>query len=157
MICRGATAAQGSKSRYFNAPRGEVRISLFCLCQIVPRCLKLREYMAITRSHGLRLPTAAHDRLIASYLCFLRAREPAGIPRKPKVHLAVHLVLSAGRFGNPRLLGFWIDESDNRKLSLVASTAVAPIWHRRILSTVAHEADPSASSTKSQHKNTSTH
>ena len=59
------------------------------------RCLKLvklsgREYMDITRSHGLRLPTAAgsattgsragfersHDRLIASYLCFLHAREP---------------------------------------------------------------------------------
>ena len=50
---------------------------------------------------GLRLPTAAHDCLIASYLCFLHAREPAGIPWKPKVHLAVHLVLSAGRFGNP--------------------------------------------------------
>ena len=30
-----------------------------------------REYMDITRSHGLRLPTAAHDRLIASYLLFL--------------------------------------------------------------------------------------
>ena len=26
---------------------------------------------------------------------------PTGIPWKPKVHLAVHFVLSAGRFGNP--------------------------------------------------------
>ena len=44
----------------------------------------LREYMDITRSHGLRLPTAAHDRLIASYLCFLHAREPAVIHGNPK-------------------------------------------------------------------------
>ena len=34
-----------------------------------------------------------------------------------------------------RLLGNRTDESDNRKLSLVASTAAAPIWHERILST----------------------
>ena len=61
----------------------------------------LEELMDIARSHGLRLPTAAHDRLMASYLCFLHAREPAEIPWKPKVHLAVHLVFSAGRFGNP--------------------------------------------------------
>ena len=108
--------------------------------------------MAITRSHRLRLPVAAHDRLIASYLCFLRARKPAGIPWKPNVHLVAHLVLSAGRFGNPRLLGNWIDESDNRKLSLVASTAAAPTWHKRILSTVAHEAGPSASSTTKKPK-----
>ena len=111
-----------------------------------------RDYMDITRSHGLRLPTAAYDRLIASYLCFLHAREPAWMQWKPKVHLAVHLVLSAGRFGNPRLLGNWIDESDNRKLSLVASTAAAPIWHKRILSTSAHEAGPSASSTTKKPK-----
>ena len=36
--------------------------------------------MDITRFHGLCLPAAAHDRLIASYLCFLHAREPAGDP-----------------------------------------------------------------------------
>ena len=46
-------------------------------------------------------PTADHDRLIATYLCFLHVRDPMGIPWKPQVHLAVHLVLSAGRFGNP--------------------------------------------------------
>ena len=36
--------------------------------------------------------------------------------------------------------------SDNRKLSLVASTA-APIWHKRIISIFAHASGPSASST----------
>ena len=89
------------------------------------------------------------DRLVPQ---FLHARELAGIPWKPKVHLAVHLVLSAGRFGNPSLLGNWIDESDNRKLSLVASTAAAPVWHKRILSIFVHEAGPSASSTTKKPK-----
>ena len=125
------------RSRYFNAPREEVRISLFRFCQPPAPLRKsdkaLKEFLDITRSHGLRLPTADHGRLVALCLCFLHAREPAGIPWKPKVLLAVHLVLSAGRFGYPRLLGNWIDESDNRELSLVASAA-APIWHKRILS-----------------------
>ena len=44
----------------------------------------LREYTDITRSHGLRLPTAAHDSLIASYLRFLHAREPAGSHGNPR-------------------------------------------------------------------------
>ena len=96
-----------------------------------------KEYMDITRSDGLRLPPAAHVRLIASYRCFLHAHAPAGIPWKPKLHWAVHLMLYAGRFGNPRLLGNWIDESDNRKLNLVASTAAAPIWRKRIMLTFA--------------------
>ena len=107
------------------------------------------DYMDITRSHGLRLP---NDRLIASYLCFLHARERAGIQWKPEVHLAVHVVLSAGRFGNPRLVGNWIDESDNRYPSLVASIAAAPIWHKRIPSTFAHASGPSASSTTKKPK-----
>ena len=111
--------------------------------------------MDITRSHGLRLPIAAQDRLIASNFCFLHARETAGIPWKPKVRLAVHLVLSAGRCGNPRFLGNWMDESDKRKLSLVASTAAAPTRHKRVLSTFAHESGPSASSTRKKPKHRS--
>ena len=54
----------------------------------------LREYMDFTRSQGLRLPTAADDRLIASYLCFLHAREPARIPWKPKVNLGPSITQS---------------------------------------------------------------
>ena len=112
----------------------------------------LREYMDITRSHGLRLPTAAHDRLSPRTPVSCTPVNPRGSHGNPKVHLAVHLELSAGQFGNPRLLGNWIDESDNRKLSLVASTAAAPIWHKRILSAFAHEAGPSASSTTKEPK-----
>ena len=61
----------------------------------------LKEHMEFTRLQGLRLPTAAHDRLIASCFCFLHARELTGTPWKPEVRLAVHLVLPTGRFGNP--------------------------------------------------------
>ena len=43
----------------------------------------LKEYMDITRSHGVAFPTAAHDRLIATYLCFLHVRDwgSHGTPR----------------------------------------------------------------------------
>ena len=141
MICGTETITQKSKSRYLPDPT-----------PLLEAGKVLKEYMDITRSHGLRLLNSAHDRLIASYRCFLHAREPVGITWKPKVHLAFHLVLSAGRLGNPHLLGKWIDESDNRKLSLVASTAAAPIWHKRIPSTFAHASGPSASSTTKKPK-----
>ena len=102
---------------------------MFCVCQILFRCLKLvkalGEYMDITRSHGLRLPTKRPLDLLAPLLS-CKPVKPAGIPWKhQKVSWLSTLCWSAGRFGNPLLLGNWIDESDNRKLSLVASTAQA--------------------------------
>ena len=110
--------------------------------------------VSLLSTHGLRLPTAAHGRLVASYLCFLHAHEPAGIPWKPKILLAVNLVLSAGLFGYPRLLGNWIDESDNRKLSLVASAAAAPIWQKGSLPTLHTNRDLPLRRTRRSQKNT---
>ena len=56
-------------------------------------------------------------------------RSPLGCPR-PSCVVCWWL-------GNPRLVGQLDHESDNRKLSMVASTASAPTWHKRILSTCA--------------------
>jgi hypothetical protein len=112
----------------------------------------LVQYMEITRRCPLTLPAADQQALVDCAVRFLTHREPAGIPFKPKMHLFVHLVYDAGRFGNPLYLGTWIDEGLNRQLAAVCRSAHTAVWHRRVLATFNHAAGPTAMAVKGSKK-----
>ena len=96
--------------------------------------------MLITRRSHLQLSVADRQGLIDAAITFLSLRERAGIPYKPKMHLMVHMAANATRFGNPRLLGTWLDEGLNRQLANVCRSAHSAVWHRRVLATFNHDA-----------------
>jgi hypothetical protein len=102
----------------------------------------LERYMTITRSSGFHLSIADRQGLVDAAIRFLCVREAAGIHYKPKMHLMLHLVVSAGRFGNPRCLGTWVDEGLNMRLAAVCRSSYASVWSRRVLATFAHPAGP---------------
>ena len=102
----------------------------------------LVQYMEITRRYDWRIPTRARSELVNSYLRYCRLREPSGLPSKPKLHQYSHLVFIAYRFGNPRCLAAWVDESLNRELAAVCRTAHAKVWTRRIMATFSHGFGP---------------
>ena len=139
---------QGSKSRYFNAPQERCGHVCFACVKLQLRCLqpvKLSESTWTSQDPMecvFRLQTTAAWSPRTSVSC--TPGNAPGFHRNPR-STWLHLVLSAGRFGHPRLLGNWMDESDSRKLSLVTSTAAAHIWHKRILSPSSNESRPSAS------------
>ena len=112
----------------------------------------LEQYMEIARDSPLRLSPEDRKRLLHNALGFLNVREAAGIPYKPQMHLFVHLAHTAGLFGNPRLLGNWIDEGLNMRLAQVCRTAHAAVWSRRVLATFAHESGPAAKAVKKRRK-----
>lgn len=89
-------------------------------------------YLNITRLPG-NLGEERLRHLKTAVLLYLNNREAAGIPWKPKAHLMVHLVWQCARFGNPRLVGTWHDESLNRELAQVARSAHSRVWHTRVL------------------------
>ena len=80
------------------------------------------EYLQITRSHGLRLPPTAQQRLIDCAVKFLRLHDAEQIPREPKMHMMVHLVFSAKDVENLRLTGTWVDEGLNMQLAEVSKS-----------------------------------
>ena len=102
----------------------------------------LQSYMRITRGAPGQLSPGQRQGLIDAALKHLNLREAAGIPWKPKLHLFLHLVAQAQTCGNPLELGTWHDESLNRQLAQVASTAHAAVWHKRILATFSHASGP---------------
>ena len=67
-------------------------------------------YMQVTRSAAAQLRPAERQRLADAFIRFLKLREAAGIPYKPKMHLMLHLALQSNRFGNPKDVGTWFDD-----------------------------------------------
>ena len=112
----------------------------------------LEQYMEIPRSTGLRLSHDDLQRLLDSALALSIVRAAAGISYKPKVHLFVRLVQSAGHLGNPRLLGSWIDEIVNMRLASICRTAHAAFWSQRILATFSHDLGPTAKAVRKRTK-----
>ena len=102
----------------------------------------LERYLTITRSCGNILKVSDRQGLVDSAVRFLSVRAQAGIDFKPKMHLFVHLCVSAGRFGNPLFVATWEDEGMNMQLAAVSRTAYATVWSRRVLATFAHPAGP---------------
>ena len=106
--------------------------------------LALKQYLAVTRSHGLKLPPAARQSLLDCCVRFLSVREAADLPFRPKMHQFVHLVADVGFFGNPLLTANWVDEGLNMQLAAVAKAAHAAVWSRRVLATFRHSLGPAA-------------
>jgi hypothetical protein len=104
----------------------------------------LVSYMTITRSAGWKLSASEQQSLVDAMLQFLNNRRQAGISFKPKMHLFVHLVKSASRYGNPRLMGTWKDEGLNMQLADVCRSANTSVWHKRVLATFSHACGPTA-------------
>ena len=59
--------------------------------------------------------------------------QKAGIPQKPKAHLALHLSQRAHREGNCRLYMTWQDETENRHLASIGRSGHRAVWELRIL------------------------
>ena len=108
----------------------------------------LDTYLALTRSTGLRLSPTERQGLMAAAVRYLVLREQANVKWKPKCHLLVHLCHSAGRFGNPRLMGNWIDEGLNMALAAVCKKANAAVWSKRVMLTCVHLCGPTVGSVK---------
>ena len=112
----------------------------------------LVRYMEITRNAGLRLSEDDHKGLMACAVEFLSVREQAGICWKPKMHLMLHMLWQSAQFGNPRILGNWVDEGLNMTLASVARSSHLAVWSRRIMATFAHSAGPTAKAAKPKKK-----
>lgn len=111
----------------------------------------LEQYLAITRTSGVRLSVTAQQRLVDGCITFRRAAIACGMRFRPKMHLYVHLVVSAGRYGNPRIVtSTWADEDLNSDLAAVARSAHSLVWSKRILAVFSHESGPTAQRTRKQ-------
>lgn len=104
----------------------------------------LMDYLRITRSEPLRMRAACRQALSDAIGRFVFNREAAGIPFKPKAHLAVHMIADSHRFGNPYCTGTWLDEGLNRQLAAVCATAHPAVWSQRVLASFGHQVGPSA-------------
>ena len=107
--------------------------------------LALVQYLDITRSASSRLSRSEAQGLVDAAVRFRNLADICPIKFRPKWHLMLHLVQSALRVGNPRLISaVWVDEDLNSELSCVSKHAHALVWSRRIIATFAHEAGPTA-------------
>ena len=104
----------------------------------------LMKYMEITRGSPLRFTNSARQEFADAMVRYLAVREAAGIPFKPKIHLAAHMILDSAYFGNPCRTGTWLDEGLNAQLAAVCRVAHAHVWSRRVLACFGHAAGPAA-------------
>ncbi len=75
----------------------------------------------------------------------------ARIPMKPKHHLFIDLLLRARMAGNPKWHATFLDESANRHLAAVFSSAYASVWEARVFSSYKMLSTLSPASMKTQH------
>ena len=94
----------------------------------------LLRYHEIMRTGPQKFTDGQHSEFVNAFRRYIVYSKLAGVPPTPKLHLAMHSTHRAGRNGNPKYYGVFLDEHLNGRMADIGQGAHRSTFYMRILS-----------------------